>query len=209
MESLALGFWWDLGGIPADWGIAARDYSGNQGAGGSAGGAGRQGALGGWGTQEDRRHGRTLKGRSAAFRGTRHAGRFRIGAAVDLQERAQAGRRTQAHGASDKPSDGRRVNCTNDFVIPELGRAAPYGLYDVANNTVGECRRRPLHVGFRRRDDSPLVVRNGATRLSQSYTTSHDSGGSNGSRVRLWKVELQRLANEIHLQAGFCAGSRN
>jgi transposase len=90
----------------------------------------------------------------------------------------------------------------HDFPIPELGRAAPYGVYDLAANTgwvsVGvdhdtasfavETIRRWWHAMGSERYPQ-------ATRLM----ITADGGGSNGSRLRLWKVELQRLADETNL----------
>ena len=90
----------------------------------------------------------------------------------------------------------------HDFVIPELGRAAPYGVYDLADNTgwvsvgvdhdtasfaVETIRRWWCAMG---QDKYP-----GAERL----LITADGGGSNGYRRRLWKLELQRLADETGL----------
>ena len=91
----------------------------------------------------------------------------------------------------------------HDFVIPELGRAIPYGVYDLGHNrgwvSVGidhdtasfavESIRRWWHSMGR-----PLY--HGAKRL----LITADGGGSNGARLRLWKVELQRLANQLNLE---------
>ena len=92
---------------------------------------------------------------------------------------------------------------THDFVDQELGRAVPYGVYDLANDegwvSVGdtadtatfavEAIRRWWHQMGRPRfpDASRLLI-------------TADAGGSNGHRVRLWKVELARLAREIGLE---------
>jgi transposase len=91
----------------------------------------------------------------------------------------------------------------HDFLIKELGRAVPYGIYDLAANagwvSVGvdhdtaafavQTIRRWWHdIGGKRYPD--------AKRL----TITADGGGSNGSRVRLWKRELQRLANELGIE---------
>lgn len=87
----------------------------------------------------------------------------------------------------------------HDFKIPELGKVAPYGVYDIAANTgwvsVGidhdtaafavESIRRWWHEFGKSRYP-------GAKRL----LITADCGGSNGVRVRLWKRELQKLANE-------------
>ena len=90
----------------------------------------------------------------------------------------------------------------HDFVIPELGRAAPYGVYDVAQNTgwvsVGvdhdtasfavETIRRWWHAMGQEKYPQ-----------AQRLLITADGGGSNGSRLRLWKLELQMLANETGL----------
>jgi len=90
----------------------------------------------------------------------------------------------------------------HDFLIKELGRAVPYGVYDLAANSgwvsvgidhdtaafaVNSIRQWWLRVGRARYPE--------ATRL----LITADGGGSNGSRVRLWKRELQKLANELGL----------
>jgi hypothetical protein len=88
----------------------------------------------------------------------------------------------------------------HDFLIKELGRAVPYGIYDLAANAgwvsvgmdhdtaafaVQTIRRWWHEIGH--------VRYPGAKRL----VITADGGGSNGSRVRLWKRELQGLATEL------------
>ena len=95
----------------------------------------------------------------------------------------------------------------HDFLIPELGRANPYGVYDLADNagwvSVGvdhdtaafavESIRRWWHgMGQPRYPDATQLL------------IVADGGGSNGSRVRLWKVELQKLADELGLIVAVC-----
>jgi hypothetical protein len=107
-----------------------------------------------------------------------------------------AGREWRPRGAPDEV----RVH---DFLIKELGRAVPYGIYDLAANagwvSVGvdhdtaafavQTIRRWWHdIGDKRYPN--------AKRL----TITADGGGSNGSRVRLWKRELQTLANELGIE---------
>ena len=88
----------------------------------------------------------------------------------------------------------------HDFLIKELGRAVPYGVYDLAANdgwvnvgmnhdtaafAVQTIRRWWQEIGgFRYPKATRLVI-------------TADGGGSNGSRVRLWKLELQHLADEL------------
>ena len=111
------------------------------------------------------------------------------------------------HGAELRPKGDPEPVRVNDFVIPELGRAAPYGVYDLANNSGW------VSVGVDH-DTSAFAVetiRRWWYRMGQqSYPQATellitaDSGGSNGSRVRLWKVELQRLADETGLELRVC-----
>jgi transposase len=95
----------------------------------------------------------------------------------------------------------------HDFLDRQLGKALPYGVYDVAANqgwvsvgidhdtaafAVATIRRWWLGAGRARYP--------GARRL----LITADGGGSNGSRVRLWKWELQRLADETGLTISVC-----
>ncbi len=88
----------------------------------------------------------------------------------------------------------------HDFLIEELGRAVPYGIYDMAANTGW------VSVGIDH-DTSAFAVQTirnwwhsvGAKRYPKAkyLTITADGGGSNGSRVRLWKRELQVLSSEL------------
>ena len=95
----------------------------------------------------------------------------------------------------------------HDFLIPELGRVSPYGVYDQGKNeawvsvgtdhdtaafAVESIRRWWQTMG------EPLYPN--AKRL----LITADGGGSNGSRVRRWKLELQRLADETGLEMAVC-----
>ena len=111
------------------------------------------------------------------------------------------------HGAELRPKGDPEPVRVHDFVIPELGRAAPYGVYDLANNSGW------VSVGVDH-DTSAFAVetirrwwyRMGQQSYPQAteFLITADSGGSNGSRVRLWKVELQRLADETGLELRVC-----
>jgi transposase len=95
----------------------------------------------------------------------------------------------------------------HDFLIPELGKVNPYGVYDLAENTGW------VSVGVDH-DTAAFAVQSirrwwqsmgqqaypHATRL----LITADSGGSNGYRVRLWKLELQHLADELGLAIRVC-----
>ena len=95
----------------------------------------------------------------------------------------------------------------HDFIDPELGRATPYGIYDIGRNTgwvsvgvdhdtaefaVESIRRWWRSMG---REAYPQAAR---------LLITADSGGSNGSRLRLWKLELQKLADETGLRIAVC-----
>ena len=93
----------------------------------------------------------------------------------------------------------------HDFVIAGLGRAAPYGVYDLAYNTGW------VSVGVDHDTASFAVetIRRWWYAMGQEkypraekLLITADGGGSNGSRIRLWKIELQRLADETGLVIG-------
>jgi len=95
----------------------------------------------------------------------------------------------------------------HDFIIPALGRAVPYGVYDIAGN-VGW-----VSVGIDH-DTAAFAVNAirswwalmGRARYPQakSLLITADGGGSNGARVRLWKAELQKLADELGIAITVC-----
>lgn len=107
------------------------------------------------------------------------------------------------NGGSDyRPKgDPQRVN-VHDFADKKLGKAVPYGVYDVAANAGF------VSVGITS-DTAEFAVeairswlgRMGRKRYpkARELTITADCGGSNGARVRLWKVELQKLADETGL----------
>jgi hypothetical protein len=90
----------------------------------------------------------------------------------------------------------------HDFLLPELGRAVPYGLYDLAANAGW------VSVGMNH-DTAAFAVQTirrwwqqiGQVRYptAERLVVTADGGGGNGWRLRLWKYELQRLADEIGL----------
>ena len=94
-----------------------------------------------------------------------------------------------------------------DFIDPELGKVAPYGVYDLTTNqgwvrvgidhdtaefAVESIRRWWREMG------KPLYPK------SQRVLIMADGGGSNGYRVRLWRVQLQKLADELGLTIQVC-----
>jgi hypothetical protein len=95
----------------------------------------------------------------------------------------------------------------HDFIDKELGKVSPYGVYDLAANAGW------VSVGIDH--DTGAFAVNSIRRWyevvgSVRYETANrllitaDGGGSNGSRVRLWKLELQKLADETGLTLQVC-----
>src|SRR6266404_5918549 len=113
------------------------------------------------------------------------------------------------NGREYRPQGNPEAVRVHDFLIKELGRAVPYGVYDLAANSgwvsvgvdhdtaafaVNSIRQWWQAVGRTRYPD--------ATRLlitAKPAPAKAGGGASNGSRVRLWKRELQKLANELGL----------
>jgi DNA-binding phage protein len=95
----------------------------------------------------------------------------------------------------------------HDFLIPELGKVAPYGIYDMTHNLGW------VNVGIDH-DTATFAVESirrwwysmGRLLYSDAYQLliTADGGGSNGYRLRLWKVELQKLADETGLSIKVC-----
>ena len=96
---------------------------------------------------------------------------------------------------------------THDFKDPALGKAIPYGIYDVAHDegwmsvgidhdtaqfAVASIQSWWEHLGHERFPAATML------------TITADCGGSNGYRTRLWKTELQRLADHTGLQIRVC-----
>jgi len=125
---------------------------------------------------------------------------------VDTKKKEQigdfknGGREYQPRGKPEKVR-------THDFLDPELGKVAPYGVYDLTANVgwvnvgidhdtaefaVESIRRWWLEMGQAR------------YRRAQRLLIAADCGGSNGYRVRLWRLHLQKLADELQLAIQVC-----
>lgn len=95
----------------------------------------------------------------------------------------------------------------HDFLIPERGKAIPYGVYDLSHNEGW------VSVGIDH-DTASFAVKaisrwwkvmgRTAHPNSTSLLITADAGGSNGPRVRLWKWELQQFANRTGLSITVC-----
>jgi transposase len=96
---------------------------------------------------------------------------------------------------------------THDFPDKELGKAVPYGVYDLANNEAGVS----VGIGHDTAEFAVASIRRWWERLGQKrYPSANrllvtaDCGGSNSPRTRLWRLELQRLADETGMIIDIC-----
>jgi len=95
---------------------------------------------------------------------------------------------------------------SHDF-MGELGRASPYGVYDIGDNTgwvsvgisgdtgefaVNTVRKWWQAMGVERYENATQIL------------VTADCGGSDGNRLRLWKLELQKLVNELAISIKVC-----
>ena len=125
---------------------------------------------------------------------------------VDTKKKEQVGNFKEG-GQEWQPTGKPELVKVYDFQNPELGKVAPYGVYDPTLN-VGW-----VNVGTDH-DTSQFAVESirrwwrsmGASCYpgAQRLLITADGGGSNGSRVRLWKRELQALATELGVAIAVC-----
>jgi transposase len=125
---------------------------------------------------------------------------------VDTKKKEALGNLKNA-GQTWRPKGQPREVDTHDFPDPRKGKAVPYGVYDLRHNEAW------VNVGISS-DTAEFAVesirgwwrRLGRRRHPQAtrLLITADSGGSNSSRNRLWKVELQRLSDAAGLEIEVC-----
>jgi hypothetical protein len=125
---------------------------------------------------------------------------------VDTKKKELVGRYKNAGRAWNPSGRPEEVN-VYDFVDPDVGEAIPYGVYDLRNNAGW------VNVGCDH-DTSTFAVESirrwwkamGSVvyPYADKLLICADGGGSNGSRTRLWKVELQRWCDETGLAVTVC-----
>ena len=131
---------------------------------------------------------------------------------VDTKKKEVLGNKANK-GQEYRPNGNPLAVDTHDFPDKKLGKAVPYGVYDMAENEAG------VSVGISS-DTAEFAVEAirrwwhelGQPRYTKPYRLliTADSGGSNGHRNRLWKLELQRLADETGMNIeGCCKRSCN
>jgi hypothetical protein len=125
---------------------------------------------------------------------------------VDTKKKELVGNFKNA-GRELRPQGEPEEVLVHDFIIRELGKVAPYGVYDMGDNSgwvsvgtdhdtaafaVETIRRWWYSMGQKTYPSAKRLL------------ITADSGGSNGARVRLWKLELQDLANETGMEISVC-----
>ena len=165
--------------------------------------------------------GYSLQANRKTIEGTRHPDRnaqfehiaARVGASlrqgqpaisVDTKKKEWVGNFTNAARAWRVRAQPVQVH---DFVQPELGCAIPYGVYDLGANTgwvsVGIDHDTAAFAVATIRHWWQAMGRRAYPRARRLLITT-DAGGSNGARLRLWKVELQKLADVLRRPITVC-----
>jgi transposase len=125
---------------------------------------------------------------------------------IDTKKKEPLGKMKNPGRTYRRKGDPERVK-THDFPDKELGKAVPYGIYDMTYNEAG------VSVGVSH-DTAEFAVasirrwweRLGRTRYprAQRLLITADCGGSNSPRTRLWRWSLQQFANEVGLTVEVC-----
>ena len=96
---------------------------------------------------------------------------------------------------------------THDFPDKELGKAVPYGVYDVTHNEAGVS----VGISHDTAEFAIAAIRRWRKRLGKKrygkakrLLVTADCGGSNSPRTRLWRWALQQFANETGMKIELC-----
>ena len=121
---------------------------------------------------------------------------------VDTKKKENIGN-FKNNGLEYRPKGNLRQVLDHDFPLSELGKVAPYGVYVLNNNTgfinLGTSHDTPEFAGESVYQWWLHIGKNSFPNTKRIYITC-DSGGSNGSRVWLWKYYLQELSNKTGLE---------
>jgi hypothetical protein len=125
---------------------------------------------------------------------------------VDTKKKEVLGNRKNP-GQDYRPKKYPRTVDVHDFPDPTLGKAIPYGVYDIHDNAAAVS----VGISSDTAEFAVAAIRRWWTRLgrprypkAKRLLITADSGGSNSTRSRLWKVELQKLADETGLIIEVC-----
>jgi transposase len=157
------------------------------------------------------REGKQHPDRDAQFRHINHVAKAAVAAglpviSVDAKKKELVGDFKNS-GREWRPKGEPELVRVHDFKDKQLGKANPYGVYDIGADQGW------VNVGIDH-DTAAFAVNSirawwehlGSERYANatSLQITADCGGSNGNRTRLWKVELQGLADETGLQIAVC-----
>jgi len=149
--------------------------------------------------------------RDAQFRYLNQQARAHLGAgqpvvSVDTKKKELVGRYAGGRREWQPTGEPEQVN-VHDFPDPKVGKAIPYGVYDLGRNTgwvsVGTDHDTAAFAVATLRRWWQQVGRLAYPKATRLLITA-DAGGSNGYRVRAWKTELARLATETGLAITVC-----
>ena len=125
---------------------------------------------------------------------------------VDTKKKENLGNKKNAGKTYEPKKQPRKVD-THDFPDKTKGKAVPYGVYDIHQNEAGVS----VGVSHDTAEFAVTAIRRWWENLGQkNYHSARrllitaDSGGSNSSRNRLWKLELQKFADETGLIIEVC-----
>ena len=125
---------------------------------------------------------------------------------VDAKKKELVGEYSNA-GKEFQPKRTPTRTKVHDFIDPEMGKAIPYGVYDLGADegwvSVGDDADT---AGFAVATISRWWAQMGRSRYPDAtrLLVCADAGGSNGYRIRAWKVELAKLAKETGLEITVC-----
>jgi hypothetical protein len=120
---------------------------------------------------------------------------------VDTKKKEVLGNLKNA-GRTYRPKRNPEPVATHDFPDPKRGKAIPYGVYDIHGNAAGVS----VGISHDTAEFAVAAIRRWWAKLgrprygrAKRLLVTADSGGSNGARSRLWKVELQQFADDTGL----------
>jgi Rhodopirellula transposase DDE domain len=125
---------------------------------------------------------------------------------VDTKKKEPLGKMKNPGRTYRKQGDPEKVT-THDFPDKKLGKAVPYGVYDITHNEAGVS----VGISHDTAEFAVAAIRRWWKRLGQKrhprakrLLITADSGGSNSPRTRLWRWALQQLANETGMTIEVC-----
>lgn len=125
---------------------------------------------------------------------------------VDTKKKEVLGKLKNS-GKTYRPTKNPTKVKTHDFADKTLGKAVPYGVYDIARNEAGVS----IGISSDTAEFAVAAIRRWWKKLgtkrypkAKRLLVTADSGGSNSPRTKLWRVELQKFANESGLIIELC-----